>query len=570
MKKYLLLIPLISILLCKPDFVSGATYKDDDKRLFNATVLNKDPFNPELSRFEEKEIESEETQNNVHLLRMNNSGNGNNIDVFVPNKSFLSNYYSHLSDNIPRNQLGICGYTAISMFLSFYDTYWNDCVIEEKYDKPEDIDSILFYNPNTVYDSYQSPGVYNNILDTDPDIEDLENEAKLVNSNVNSEEYKKELDRLIMREIMKQINSDTFLGKLFQIAISNGSIKPHFVMEEYKVANQGYLNGIGVGNKIMNDVLGDYVKQNDLLNRSVTIRTSKIRSGLFIDYNKEKKRVRDEIINILKDGKPVIVGGQGYSDKNNNGKADKDEKWGHLVVAYEYDELNDIIYANMGWGSGSTHANLNDLLKVELSDYWSFDFNSEFTAQYTNNYYFTNLNATYSPFQNVTFNTLSPSEYGFPESYGGLTNSINSFIYLPSSRYHNFVQTKRMRTGFIEGECINLSPKKTGAGTAYLEYVFPKEISKISVDLSFWSAKENVYSFDSEYKIEYYIDGTTNPVCAVNLWTDVSLPKDRTHPLNVSVSFPSSVRKFRFYASSTGNSDRNKGRLSVFDMTIYY
>ncbi|MBP3733330.1 MAG: hypothetical protein J6I84_08815 [Bacilli bacterium] len=286
MKKYLFMIPLLPLFLCKPVFITDVVYRNHDDCLFNATLSDENNgFNPMLSRFEENEEQN--ICASMQQFAMNNSSGGNFSDTFVSNKTFLTNYFSHLSENFPTNQLGICGYTAISMFLSFYDTYWNDCVIEEKYDKPEDVDSALFYNPYTAYEKYQSPGVFNNILDTDPEIEDLENEAKLVNGDVESEEFKKALDSLIMREIKKQINDDTFLGKLFQIAIDNGSIKPHFAMEEYKIANQGYLNGIGVTNKIMSDVLGDYVKQNDLLNKSVTIRTSKIRSG--VDYNKEKK-----------------------------------------------------------------------------------------------------------------------------------------------------------------------------------------------------------------------------------------------------------------------------------------
>lgn len=35
---------------------------------------------------------------------------------------------------MPNNSLGICGYTGISMFFSYYDSYWNDSFIPEQYE----------------------------------------------------------------------------------------------------------------------------------------------------------------------------------------------------------------------------------------------------------------------------------------------------------------------------------------------------------------------------------------------------------------------------------------------------
>ena len=37
-------------------------------------------------------------------------------------------------NNILQNIIGICGYTGIAMFLSYFDTYWDDNFIEEKYE----------------------------------------------------------------------------------------------------------------------------------------------------------------------------------------------------------------------------------------------------------------------------------------------------------------------------------------------------------------------------------------------------------------------------------------------------
>ena len=60
------------------------------------------------------------------------------------------------------NRLGICGYTGITMFLSFYDSYWNDNFIIDKYDSNvTNISSTLLNSSST--SAYQSPGVRNDI-----------------------------------------------------------------------------------------------------------------------------------------------------------------------------------------------------------------------------------------------------------------------------------------------------------------------------------------------------------------------------------------------------------------------
>lgn len=91
-------------------------------------------------------------------------------------------------------------------------------------------------------------------------------------------------------------------------------------------------------------------------------------------------------------------------------------------------------------------------------------------------------------------------------------------------------------------------------------------INRIIVDLSFWSASEFTNIINSDYRIEYYINGAPTPFTAKDLWRDIDLPTDRNNPLNVEVDLAVPIYKFRFYASSIYTSDRNKGRLSIFDI----
>ena len=574
MKKHLLILPFI--LLCvspsMKESPNESIIQGNQDRIFYLTAPDENGItNYEDTYLEDRIQNDEKNESNSSFSnpKRRPPSNGDTSDLFVPNKNFMNNYYSHLRKNIPYNELGICGYTAISMFLSYFDTYWNDEIIEEKYEQHENMDSSLFYSPSSKIDDYESPDVYNNISGADYSINEIINKIKASGiTDTNSKEYKEALDRLIMKEITKQIDADTFLGKLYEIALENGSIKPHFDIDGYTVINSEYLEGVGVNHEIVNNILCDYVRKNIFLDKAVTVTSSQIRSGWFIDYNREKARIRSEIVNLVESGKPVLMGGGGYTDSNNNGKQDDTEaRWGHVVVAYDYDSTNDILYGNIGWSDELTHENLDSFFNIEISDYWSFGFNPELPQDYTDHYYFYDKKANYSPNNDVIFNTLLPGEYEFPESYGQ-DSSIESYIYIPSSERSRKIMFNRLRTGFIEQECINLSPRKTGAGLAYLEYTFDDYIKGINVNLSFWSSKEFTNAGNSEYRIEYYVNGYW--LTAKDLWKDVTLSTDRSNPTNVDTYFTALTKKIRFYSTSVFTSDRNKGRLSIFDMKIFF
>ena len=68
-----------------------------------------------------------EPQQNVRIKKSIST-----TSLFLDN--FATYYYSHLSNNRSYNLHGSCGYVAISLFLSYYDTFWNDCFIPEQYE----------------------------------------------------------------------------------------------------------------------------------------------------------------------------------------------------------------------------------------------------------------------------------------------------------------------------------------------------------------------------------------------------------------------------------------------------
>ena len=56
-------------------------------------------------------------------------------DDIYQKDEFATYYFYNMTNNFGNNTHGSCGYTAVSMLLSFYDTYWDDNIIDEQYDE---------------------------------------------------------------------------------------------------------------------------------------------------------------------------------------------------------------------------------------------------------------------------------------------------------------------------------------------------------------------------------------------------------------------------------------------------
>lgn len=90
--------------------------------------------------------------------------------------------------------------------------------------------------------------------------------------------------------------------------------------------------------------------------------------------------------------------------------------------------------------------------------------------------------------------------------------------------------------------------------------------------MSYWSSQELVESPNFTCCFEYF-DRTSaiNPVKLIDLVNDVELSTDRYNQDNFASHFSkNNLTKFRFYSTSDALGDRNKGRLSIGDMVIFY
>lgn len=255
------------------------------------------------------------------------------------------------------------------------------------------------------------------------------------------------------------------------------------------------------------------------------------------------------IKNGIDSGRPVIANGTGHS-----------------TVAYAYDSK--YVYVHTGWGwIGATPWST-----YESGIFYNYSagcidlkFETELGHCHSNNYYSSATNNYICPcgamHQEIL---LTPKDYGFESQYyfTKKSNTIN---------FGNLIiNTERLRTGYIEGEYVNLSPRRADAGDAYLEYSFSKSIERLSFSLSFWSSSERLFKSDS-YVYFQIKDSFGNWTTYIDFLNDVNLSKDRSNQDKFDFIFGTQdVYGIRFISHSSAVGDRNKGRICIGDMNILH
>lgn len=238
------------------------------------------------------------------------------------NPAFTENYFSHLDNHLLANTADNCGYVAMGMLLGFYDNYASDNYLPENYDLPSVVSSL-----NDSQTDWSSPGVIDTGITAEPEIE------------IESKGF--HLKTYIMEPYLNEVlTGDTLLSNLYQIAINHNflsttSTSAALTAEEIKA------------------ILSDYLKVDTLAIAPKRYVYEKIynvsapKSSTI--YSNSLTKIRSEIVQTIQQGIPVICGGKV-----------KETQSGHIVVAYDYDSTNDIIYGNLGYkGSGLTHVNLD-------------------------------------------------------------------------------------------------------------------------------------------------------------------------------------------------------------------
>lgn len=128
--------------------------------------------------------------------------------------------------------------------------------------------------------------------------------------------------------------------------------------------------------------------------------------------------------------------------------------------------------------------------------------------------------------------------------------------------------TSRLRCGYIENEYLVLSANRKGAGEAYLEMNFDKEIKAINFDISLWSRLEGLGVGTDTVKLLYKNNGRYVEGINFNL---LELSSLKQNPTNYYFRFPTTTSSIKFEVIDKNPSgDRNKGRVVIGDMNLFY
>ena len=261
--------------------------------------------------------------------------------------TFLVSYFDNLTTNFGKNYKGSCGYVAIGMLLSYYDTFLCDEIIPEQYD----VQSIG--TETNMINRRNSPGILNDTV---------------VNGfNISAIDYYTQMNTLKNISLhAKLITIGHSLGYYNYLSFTNMPAGTTFGM--LLAVTKTYLQ------LFRNYSTNDY--------------------SISYQYEYEatsNNSVRDFVIENIKSGKPVLLAVQGINPSNN-------QKEGHAVIAYDYDEITDEIYCHFGWGGDKTHITPESEGLNLYKAAFTIDFN--YSHSHTDNYAVIN----YSPTGEETIN----------------------------------------------------------------------------------------------------------------------------------------------------------------------
>jgi len=155
-----------------------------------------------------------------------------------------------------------------------------------------------------------------------------------------------------------------------------------------------------------------------------------------------------------------------------------------------------------------------------------------------------------------------PEDYGFEDQYFYYSKSrpivIDDFV----------INTKRLRTGFIEEEYVNLSPKRQSAGEAYFELNFSKYVRKFSINLSYWQIKDVLSSLDSTAVLEIKQNGEwkfEEDLLSLNLSTDRTKQDEF-----IFTYIGEEIEGITIRMTAPASGDRNLGRISIGNLTLLH
>lgn len=164
---------------------------------------------------------------------------------------------------------------------------------------------------------------------------------------------------------------------------------------------------------------------------------------------------------------------------------------------------------------------------------------------------------------------IKPTDWNFEERYWFANEGDNGNEYKESSitvKGLNII-SQRLRCGYIEEQYINLSPRREGAGKAYLRLTWDKPVYSYMFGASYWGRSENLDG-----------DAVVRVMDKDGLWQSIETADFNLKILGLS-TVRSNIKRFvgkpsqgiyglEFYATSKAVGDRNKGRICLDDIVL--
>ena len=246
---------------------------------------------------------------------------------------YLRNYFQGLTENFANNSKGTCGYVALGMMLSYFDSYLNDNIILEKYD----INSVG--NSNDIIGRNNSPGILNDII-TDEDANNyyqgktIETLTQTEYCNILKQKYNSKSLQLRLIELADYYNIKNLDSESTEFSMN-------FLQARYLCSHYLYTRGY--------KYTDDY---------------------LFVDYTKSSGQdIKQFIIENIDLGRPVFVTGQNLFGG------------GHAFICYDYESV-DKIYGHFGFHDESHFGKDPTLIYAWKMAAFAIDFKMEHTHSY--------------------------------------------------------------------------------------------------------------------------------------------------------------------------------------------
>lgn len=511
-------------------------------------------------------------------------------------------YFANLLDYSAYNAMGSCGFVSMIQAMSYYDTFYNDSVIPEQYDRSETGTNTFaeakMISPGVkrdVYD-YYTWGSYYNYCHSNMN-EDLQCKLTVIQNellgtdnaghfepSIGGWDYQEVLNRFY-QEFNSDINvtvvsneeneTNEFFEQRIKDIIDSGhpavvhikkmegeiersyhSIVAYEYNEDGIWANFGsdsnsnnhqlLIGGTNGYNKISQVYYLDYsnnpeVHSNNYIVRNVGWCGCNLANDMVIERNTLS----------VEEG-PIFYWRKDATDENQWFRLDVFAGDSPYPILYWQTEHNKITIGldDWNWIIGQS-ASTPRYLRFRLQSF------VEYTLVTTCVKYLLKPNAI-----SLTEISMTPHNYGFEQAYYSDARMKNHTINGVS------FTTERLRCGLIQGEKINLSARKKEEGLAYLEFYFENAyIEHVSINISLWSDQEMINASNATILVKYESDyAVTTTLC--DLFNDITISTDRNNQNHLEFDLPLGVRTFGIYSTAEAVGTKNKGRVSIGDLVF--